>query len=262
MGTAWRTAWQMWGGLTLSVSTLALIDVATAMGWVRPGVAVVLLSVVAAVQAVREYLVSSLVRRLLGQIAHEVGNSAVIVQHAMGRWHVSGRATSEQADIALAATRRLVRTARHLQQVLREPAMPAARGTSTEPGGARLRLLIIDDEDDLRAVLLEAALAHGCEAKVAASVNEALGLLGAGLPVDVVVCDLMMPEGGAEVWLRESRTRYPELAARTIVITGGATSSAARALAHALADRLLYKPFSMSDLCDMARRLASLPETR
>jgi CheY-like chemotaxis protein len=265
MGTAWRTAWQTWGGLALTAVVTAIIDIATAMGWVRPAVAVVLLSAVVVAALVREYLASIAFRRFLGQVAHEVGNPAAIIQHALERWYASGRATSEQADIAFAATRRLVRTARQVQQILQVPAMPeapAVRVTTIEQGGPRVRLLIIDDEDDLRAVLQESALAHGWETSAAASVDDAFALLDGGLTVDVVVCDLMMPDGGAERWLRDSRTRYPALAARTIVITGGATSAAALSLATAAPDRLLYKPFSMSDLHDLARRLTSLPESR
>jgi len=118
-----------------------------------------------------------------------------------------------------------------------------------------LSLLIIDDDPDLRLILKDAAETHGLSAVVAGTVEEAMQWLESGAVVDVVLCDLMMPDGGAELWLSRCREKYPLLAERTIIITGGATSPAAQAIVDAHTDRLLYKPFAMADIRTMAKRL-------
>lgn len=253
-----RTRWHTWGGILLTVLVCAVIDGMALTGWIRPHVAVLGLSAVVVLQLVREYQATARARHFLGQVAHEVGNPAAVIQHTLERWRDTGRSTPEQAAAAMAATRRLVQAARQVQDVLRVPVMPdsSAPRTSAAEVGSAMRLLIIDDEDDLRTVLQESTVAHGFQTSVASTVDEALSMLANGLEIDVVVCDLMMPDGGAETWLRRSGELYPQLAARTIVITGGATSSAALALTDATPDRLLYKPFAMSDLRAMAHRLA------
>lgn len=118
-----------------------------------------------------------------------------------------------------------------------------------------LGLLIIDDDPDLRLVLQEAAEAYRFRAVAAATVADAFHLIESGAEVDVVLCDLMMPDGGADTWLRQCRKAHPDLAARTIVITGGPTSAEAVALADANPDRLLYKPFAMAEVRAIALRL-------
>lgn len=253
-----RTRWHTWGGILLTVLVCAVIDGLALAGWIRPPVALLGLSAVVVLLLVREYQATARARHFLGQVAHEVGNPAAVIQHTLEQWRDTGRSTPAQAAAAMDATRRLVQAARQVQGVLRLPVMPdpSASPAAAAEGGSPMRLLIIDDEDDLRTVLQESTVAHGFQTSVASTVDEALSLLADGLEIDVVVCDLMMPDGGAETWLRRSGELYPQLAARTIVITGGATSSAALALTDATPDRLLYKPFAMSDLRAMAHRLA------
>ena len=127
--------------------------------------------------------------------------------------------------------------------------------TVTKFADAPLTLLIIDDDAELRAVLKAAAEAQRFHPVVAATVADAFAVVDGGRAIDIVLCDLMMPDGGAETWLRTCHARHPLLASRTIIITGGPSSSDAVAFADANADRLLYKPFAMSTVRAMARRL-------
>ena len=53
-----------------------------------------------------------------------------------------------------------------------------------------------------------------------------------GRRYDVVLCDLMMPSGGAESWFTRCDA---QLADRTILLTGGATTEAASELSPAVA---------------------------
>ncbi|MEI6245747.1 MAG: ATP-binding protein [Acidobacteriota bacterium] len=132
------------------------------------------------------------------------------------------------------------------------------RDSDATPEARPLSLLIIDDDPELRMVLKDAAETHGLRAVVAETVAEGLEWLDAGATVDVVLCDLMMPDGGADVWLKHCRRKFPTLADRTIIITGGATSPAALELAEANAGRLLYKPFAMAEVRTMANKLLEL----
>lgn len=240
-----------WGGIALAAASCALVDLATAVGWMRPGVAVVLLTAIVCVQCLREWRVTVVFRQFLGQVAHEVGNPVAVLQHSIEQTLRTGRITSEQADLALSSTRRLVRVARRLQSAMGLPVQPELAASSAATLGhtaKAVRLLIVDDEDDVRAVLQEAAVAHGFEASVASSVAEAMAYVEQGRGVDLILCDLMMPDGGAEAWLDWCKRERPDLVNRTIVITGGPTSAAALALADEDPHRLLFKPFSMADL--------------
>ncbi len=132
---------------------------------------------------------------------------------------------------------------------------PVVAAVAKPAGDARpLTMLIIDDDPDVRVVLKEAAEAQRFQATVAATVADALQIVAGGADVDVVLCDLMMPDGGADTWLRQCRDLHPHLAARTIIITGGPSSPEALALADANGDRLLYKPFAMADVRAMTAR--------
>lgn len=245
-----------WAGLAIAGLSCALVDVAAAYGWMRPHVSIGVLTVVVGVQGLREWQLSRIFRQYLGQIAHEVGNPVSVLQHAVEETQRSGQMTPDHANRIMSASRRLVRVARRLQTALGLPMQPEPVATSAETlaqPARTSRLLIIDDDDDVRAVLQEAAVAHGFEASVAASVADAVAHVEAGHAVDLVLCDLMMPDGGAETWIAWCRQQRPALVDRTIVITGGPTSAAALALADENPNRLLYKPFSMADL----RRVAA-----
>lgn len=119
----------------------------------------------------------------------------------------------------------------------------------------KTRLLIIDDEDDVLVVLRETATLSGFDVSLATSVDAALQSLASGLAVDVVLCDVSMPDGGAEKWLREASVQHPLLAKRTMLITGWASPEDEPGLLAVNPDHCLMKPFTMSDVRRIADRL-------
>ena len=125
------------------------------------------------------------------------------------------------------------------------------------PARPVIRLLIIDDEDDLLVVLKETAHAHQFHVSLAASVDDALEQLAGGLVVDVVLCDMTMPDGGAERWLRVCGEAHPHLTDRTIVITGWSGGATSDALGGLGPDRCLFKPFAMSEVRGLAERIVA-----
>ena len=130
------------------------------------------------------------------------------------------------------------------------PHAPAAMAPSD------LGMLIIDDDDDMREMLLDATEPF-FNVIAAATLADAVRHLESGAQVDVVLCDLMMPDGGAETWLELCAERFPRIVDRTIIITGGPTTPEATALVETLKERVLYKPFSLADMRSLAVRVGS-----
>jgi CheY-like chemotaxis protein len=69
----------------------------------------------------------------------------------------------------------------------------------------------------------------------------------------------MMPDGGADEWLKLCGEKFPELADRTVIITGGPATARDEALVAANADRVVYKPFSIAQLRKTIARVAPRP---
>jgi signal transduction histidine kinase/ActR/RegA family two-component response regulator len=117
---------------------------------------------------------------------------------------------------------------------------------------ARVRLLLVDDNDEVRAVAADFLAEEGFEVAEAADAREAIEALerhGA----DVLVSDIVMPGALDGFGLaQEARRRWPNL---PVLLASGYSASAARATE--LGFTVLAKPFQMTDLADAVRRTAS-----
>ncbi len=120
-------------------------------------------------------------------------------------------------------------------------------------GYPRRRILAIDDE----ALLLKAyrrMLGDVHDVETAVGAQEALRVLAADRGVDVLLCDLQMPDvSGAELYATVT-LRYPELASRFIFVTGGAFSSDAKRFLEESTCSLINKPFRVEELLAMIER--------
>jgi len=130
-------------------------------------------------------------------------------------------------------------------------AATAAQQSTAAPGAAHSRalpkLLLVDDE----ALVLRAVsrlLAPEFSVLAVASGEEAKLVIAAGGEFDVILCDLMMPQGSGLDLLDWLCAEHPKLAPRLIVMTGGGLERQALAAAHAAKPRLLSKPFSLEEL--------------
>ena len=125
----------------------------------------------------------------------------------------------------------------------------ASEHPSEVDGG--IHVLIIDDEPRLlRAMGRMLSPPH--RVTLAEGGPEGLKQVREGL-FDAIVCDLMMPEldgEGIYEWLTQYR---PDLAERTLFITGGTVTKRVQSFAGTLGDRLLYKPFSAKRLMEGVR---------
>jgi signal transduction histidine kinase/CheY-like chemotaxis protein len=118
---------------------------------------------------------------------------------------------------------------------------------SLSPSEPRLsgHVLMVEDDEEVAALVLDMLNQLGLEATRVASAAAALGALSNGRKIDVLFSDVIMPGGmnGMEL-AREARRRRPTL---PVVLTSGYTGSA-RTQAEAEGLPLLSKPFRLDDL--------------
>ena len=107
-----------------------------------------------------------------------------------------------------------------------------------------LKLLIVEDDRELRRTLGEALAVEGYEVVTAASLGEGLALVRhAG--VDLVVLDLGLPDGDGETLLAALRERQ---GTPVLVISARQAEGQKIRLLDAGADDYLVKPFSIGEL--------------
>lgn len=119
------------------------------------------------------------------------------------------------------------------------------------------RVLVIDDDPELRQFLCESLEENGYSAE-----GEADGALGIRAyqrqPADIVLTDIVMPTKEGLETILEFRRRFPE--ATIIAMSGGLTAAnydplpAARILG---AQHTLQKPFSVKEMLDLLSQIVS-----
>jgi CheY-like chemotaxis protein len=116
------------------------------------------------------------------------------------------------------------------------------------PNAAPRRVLVVDDDPDIRAVLAEMLGATGYDVSTARDGREALQLLRAER-FGLVVLDLMMPVmTGWE--FREAQLGDPRISHVPVIVV-----SAARSPRKVDAAAFLPKPFDLDDLLALTARL-------
>jgi PAS domain S-box-containing protein len=111
----------------------------------------------------------------------------------------------------------------------------------------RRRILLIDDESGVRTTIKK-YLHKDHEVITAESGAKAQAIIEEDHNFDLLLCDLMMPQmSGMDLhqWLTK---KYPELAKRTIFISGGVFTPKAKQYLNNINNPLLEKPFDMKDL--------------
>ena len=129
------------------------------------------------------------------------------------------------------------------------------------------KILVIDDEEDIRNVLKTVLERAGYEVDVAANANEGLDLLRANRP-DLVITDIIMPGKDGVETVYDIRMEFPNT--KIIVISGGgnvapmeyepsaiATTAYLASAAAAGADISLTKPFERDELLNAIKGLLS-----
>ena len=127
----------------------------------------------------------------------------------------------------------------------------------SEPGAVPARVLIVDDEPDVRLSLQLALELAGYAVGIAANGHEALEQQRAS-PAHVLITDIFMPESDGIETIASFRKEFP--ATRIVVVSGAARRphadylQAARVLG---ADLTLTKPIDIDHLLERLRALAA-----
>lgn len=125
---------------------------------------------------------------------------------------------------------------------------PAPEATSEPPPSSFNQRVLVIDDDALVAKTL-ARILNDHEVEVVTSGRDALERLSRdGSAIDLVLCDLMMPDmTGMDVY-EAIEQRMPALSSRFVFISGGGVTERARRFIERHADRVLAKPIESSQL--------------
>jgi CheY-like chemotaxis protein len=123
---------------------------------------------------------------------------------------------------------------------------------------SRLRVLAIDDEPTILLVL--SRLLRDCEVVASASGDEACRLLATDQSFDVILCDLMMPEGGGDMVHAFLTRHHPRLVERVVFMTGGAFGPRMQEFLERTGRMVLHKPFTKHQLSATIAAVTAAPE--
>jgi two-component system NtrC family sensor kinase len=142
------------------------------------------------------------------------------------------------------------------------PAAADARAADFLDDGPRVsaRILVLDAEAALAALICETLSAEGHRAVAALDASEAIDRL-AGEPFDLLVSDVALPGLSGDRLAREVGRLSPSLRGRILLTTGDWVSREPEAVALRLGAGLLRKPFELDELRRVVRtRLRGIVE--
>jgi two-component system cell cycle sensor histidine kinase/response regulator CckA len=136
---------------------------------------------------------------------------------------------------------------RYLPAADEKPALPAELEARAADLTGRGTVLLVEDEEAVRAFAARALSSRGYTVIEAATGIEALGKIDSQADkVDLVVSDVVMPEMDGPTLLKELRGRRPEL--KVIFISGYAEEAFKKNLPEGEKFTFLPKPFSLKEL--------------
>jgi two-component system NtrC family sensor kinase len=128
--------------------------------------------------------------------------------------------------------------------------LPAGRDDA-----GRYRVLIVDDEPEIRETLSEILTGAQHSVAVAGSGREALARMATDT-FDVILTDIRMPELDGRALYEQIRERWPATAARVVFITGDTLASSLREFVVASGRPVIEKPFLPADVRRIVETLA------
>ena len=130
---------------------------------------------------------------------------------------------------------------------------PLAKATASR------RILIVDDEADIRDTLAEILAAAEHEVVTVSSAAEALERMAAE-HFDVVLADIRMPEVDGRALYQEIERRWPDRVRCVVFVTGDTLASNLREFAAESGRPVIEKPFLPSDVRRVVAELAFISE--
>jgi CheY-like chemotaxis protein len=126
-------------------------------------------------------------------------------------------------------------------------------GASPAPATARWKVLVVDDEEPLRAIACEMLQYLGYTAEAAESGEAAVELVQNGASPDLVILDVIMPGIGGMEAFRRIRKARPDI--KVLVATGFAERSAMDALVAEGVNGFVQKPYMIETLAERLKGL-------
>jgi CheY-like chemotaxis protein len=124
-------------------------------------------------------------------------------------------------------------------------------GPSVRPARSG-RVLVVDDEAAVGRTI-QRLLGDRHEVVTVTSGAEAIDLVERGTDLDVILCDMSMPEmTGMDVYYRATALR-PELAPRFVFMTGGSFHPRTREFLETTSNARIDKPFDLNALRSLVR---------
>lgn len=119
-------------------------------------------------------------------------------------------------------------------------------------------ILVVDDNDDLRRVIVRRLSHLGYRCREAGAGREALDMIEAGEPFDLLFTDLGLPDGmsGQELAV-QAKARRPGL--KVLLTTGQPGTGSRNASGEALSQPVLRKPYHSDELAEMIRNVLDSP---
>ncbi|MCJ8159315.1 response regulator [Sphingomonas sp. LaA6.9] len=111
-------------------------------------------------------------------------------------------------------------------------------------------ILLVEDEDMVRAVAERALTRHGYTVLTASNGEEALEMLAQGMEIDLLISDVVMPTMDGPTMVRQARKTWPDL--KILFMSGYAEEQLRKSIDL---DRVAFlpKPFSVNQLAEAAR---------
>jgi signal transduction histidine kinase/ActR/RegA family two-component response regulator len=135
-------------------------------------------------------------------------------------------------------------------------AAPRTVETTESPrSGRQGRILVVDDDRDVRRYISTALAEFGYTVTEAINARQALDILGRGDQFDLALIDYAMPETNGKELVKALRLRHS--APRHILFMTGYVADADDILDEAASGAVLRKPFTVVELASAAERLIS-----
>lgn len=126
---------------------------------------------------------------------------------------------------------------------------------ATARRSAPKRILIVDDDEDLRENLAELLVGEGYQTTTASSVSEALERLASGT-FDLLLTDFRMPGPSGIDLIKEARRAHPKLRAILMTAFGNGYTEIESIRSGAIG--YVRKPFEVEEILTLVARILSL----
>jgi CheY-like chemotaxis protein len=135
----------------------------------------------------------------------------------------------------------------------RDKPLPADKSTDDSPEGKQETVLVVEDDADVRAYVVETLSALNYSVREAADAEAALGILDDSGPVDLLLTDVVMPGMNGRNLADAAQQRRPGL--KVLYMTGYSRNAIVHQGRLDAGVSLMQKPFSQNVLAMRVRTI-------